>query len=434
MAFYKKTIRDIELNGKKVLLRADYNVPIKHGIITDDYRIKQSLPTVQYLLEHGASVVIISHLGRPKGKDDKEASLEPAAGRLSELLDKPVRFVNDCVGEAVSTAISRMQQGEVVVLENVRYYEDEEKNSEDFARQILDAVKPDYFVQDGFGVVHRAHASTEAIARQGVMAVAGLLLEREVDTITRVMQEPERPMLAIVGGAKISDKIEVLYKLIDIADAIAITGAMANTFLAAERVGVGASLVEKDAVHTAKDILSLVRKKEAESAFHFVLPVDVVVSTDLEGQKPTRVVDLTSHSLADITDYPKKPSTELYTVGSEEKIFDIGPISAAHIAGMIQLSKTVVWNGTCGVTEAKGLAGAADPFSHGTKMIVDAMIGRSQQHANRPFTLVGGGDTVGYVESEGLVADFGHVSTGGGASLELMSGKVLPGVNVLWDK
>jgi phosphoglycerate kinase len=431
--FTKQTIKDIDLRGKRVLMRADYNVPVSGGKITDDYRIVQSLPTIKYILEQGAALVLLSHLGRPKSKDDKDCSLAPVAQRLSDLLGKDVRFASDCVGEPAGQACWELPAGHIVLLENVRFHPEEEKNDEAFAKHIVENTGAEVFVQDGFGVVHRAHATTDAIAKL-LPAVAGFLLEKEVDTITKVMHDPVRPLVAVIGGAKIHDKIDILNRLIDMADCVAIGGAMANDFLVAEGLNVSDSMVDQESVDKAKTILERARAEEKKRAFNFLVPVDVVVSEKIDGSTPTRIVDLQSHTIADIEAYPKVPTTASHTVATHESIFDIGPVSAAMIAGTIRLAKTVVWNGTCGVTETKGLAGAADPFAHGTKTVVEAMIGGSQQHNNKPFTLVGGGDTVGYVEAQNMVADFGHVSTGGGASLELMSGRKLPGVEVLLNK
>lgn len=432
--FTKKTVKDIDLKGKRVLLRADYNVPVKDGKIDDDYRIKQSLPTVKYIWEqYESSLVIISHLGRPDGKPDKDFSLAPVAKRLSELLGKEVKFADDCIGEEAKEACDSLKPGEILLLENVRFHPEEEKDDPKFAQAIIDATGAQVFVQDGFGVVHRAHATTYAIAKL-LPAVAGLLLENEVDTITKVMQDPARPLVAVVGGAKISDKIDVLNKFIDIADCVAVGGGMANDFLLAEGLKVGKSLIEKDVLDDAKKILQKAKQAEKDRQFSFIVPVDAVVSTSADGKSPTRIVDLTSHTLSDIEAYPKTPPHHAYSIAAEEMILDIGPISSAYIAGAIKLSRTVIWNGTVGVTETKGLAGAQRPFAHGTKAIVDAMIGPSNQHLNKPFSLVGGGDTAAYVEEEGLVGDFNHVSTGGGASLELMAGRKLPGVEVLQDK
>ncbi len=432
--FSKRTVREIDLKGKRVLLRADYNVPLKDGQISDDYRIKQSLETVKYILDQeDTSLVIISHLGRPDGKVDPEMSLAPVAKRLGELLEKEVAFAADCIGDEAKNAASALQQGGVLLLENLRFHPEEEKNDPEFAQQLVEASGAEIFVQDGFGVVHRAHASTEAITKL-LPAVAGLLLEREVDTITKTMQDPARPLVAVVGGAKISDKIDVLNKLIEIADCVAVVGALANNFLLAQGHKVGKSLIEPEALDTAKDVLEQARQAESRREFNFLVPVDAVVSTSTDGKAPTRVVDLSSNTLADIQAYPKVPPPEASAVAAEEMVLDIGPISAAYIAGAIKTCKTVIWAGPCGVTETKGLSGAEAPFAHGTKIVVDAMIGSTNNHTNKPFSLVGGGDTVAYVESENLVEDFNHVSTGGSASLELMSGKALPGVEALLNK
>lgn len=434
MSFNKKTISEVELSDKRVLLRADYNVPIKNGKVTDDYRIKQSLPTIQYLVGAGAKVIIISHLGRPEGKKNSEFSLKPAAERLSEILDQPVGFVDDCIDEKVSKKAQGLGNGQILVLENLRFYEGEEADNEEFARKILDATSPDLFVQDGFGVVHRAHASTSAIAKQNVMAVAGLLLEKEVNTLTNIMENPERPLTAVIGGAKIGDKIEILEKFLDIADCVAVVGAMANNFLVAEGHEIGSSLVDDDSIKTAKNILEKARSIELERRFKFIIPVDAVVSESMDGDKSTRLVDIATHSLSDISSYPKKPSKDSHEVARPELILDIGPVTAGVISGAISMSRSVIWNGTAGVTETKGLHGTEAPFSHGTQAIVKAMIGESRNQKNIPFSVVGGGDTVGYVEENKLTNEFNHVSTGGGASLELMSGKSLPGVEVLWNK
>lgn len=433
MAFTKKTIDQIDLTGKVVLLRADYNVPLIGGRIADDYRIRQSLPTLDYILSHRAKLIIMSHLGRPSGPDDKANSLAPVAKRLQKLLGKPVAFAADCVGEPAKAAAAKLDEGQVLLLENVRFHPEEEKDDPAFAQTIVEATGAQIFVQDGFGVVHRAHASTDAVARL-IPAVAGFLLAKEVDTITKVMEDPARPLVAVIGGAKISDKIELLERFIDLADCVAITGAMANNFLAVEGHSLGRSLVEKAALPEARRILAKARRAELARRFNFLLPVDAVVSTDSKGHKPTRLVDLDSHSLADITAYPRRPAHASYSVASSETVLDIGPMSAYQIAGAIRLAGSVVWNGTCGVTEVLGLAGAAPPFSHATKIIVEAMIGSSNHHANKPFTLVGGGDTVSYIQSQKLLSDFNHVSTGGGASLELMAGRKLPGVEVLWNR
>jgi 3-phosphoglycerate kinase len=434
VGFDKKTVKDIDLKHKRVLLRADYNVPVEKGRISDDYRIKQSVRTIKYIWEqYESSIVIISHLGRPDGKPDPRFTLKPVADRLSELLDKKVLFVADTVGPDARAACERLKPGQILLLENVRFDAREEKNDKGYAKELADTAQAEIFVQDGFGVVHRAHASTEAITRL-LPSVAGLLLAEEVTTIEKVINDPVKPLVSVVGGAKISDKIEVLTKLIEISDCVAVVGAMANDFLLAEGVHVGKSLVEKKVLGTTRQILRQAREQEQKRNFNFLVPVDAVVSKHPDGRGPTRIVDLSADNIADIQAYPKRPKTTAYTVGGDEIILDIGPASAAQIAGAIKMANTVIWNGTCGVTETKGIAGAHDPFAHGTHTIMEAMIGPSNRHANKPFSLVGGGDTVSYVEQQGLTDDFGFVSTGGGASLELISGHKLPGVQALEDK
>lgn len=427
--FTKKTIHDIEIRGKHVLLRADYNVPLHDdGTITDDYRIQQSVPTIMALLEQGAAVIICSHLGRPDGKRDRALSLRPIVKRLSDLLGQDVQFAEDCIGETAEKAARDLAPGNVLLLENLRYYAEEEKNDEAFAEKL--ASLAEVFIQDGFGVVHRAHASTEAVTHF-LPSVAGLLLEREVDTITRVMDTPERPLMAIVGGAKISDKIDVLTKFIDIADFIAIGGAMANTFLAAEGIDIAKSKYEPNDVPIAKDILTKAREKAKAERFVFYVPQDGIVADTLDKSATTRIVDWDAHIIAQVEHYPKQPPENSRIIAANEMILDIGPFSGAFIAGGIQLANTVVWNGTMGVTETPALSGAVGPFAHGTELIIDALLG---DYGHRPFSLVGGGDTVGYVEQRQLTGSFNHVSTGGGASLELMAGRKLPGVEALQDK
>lgn len=434
VGFDKKTVKDVNLEHKRVLVRADYNVPVNKGKISDDYRIKQSVRTIKYIWEqYQSSIVIISHLGRPGGKPNKEYSLKPVADRLSELLDKKVYFIADLTGADAQLACEHLKPGQILMLENVRFDPREEKNDKAFARELAAVTKADYFVQDGFGVVHRAHASTEAITHF-LPSVAGLLLAKEVTTIEKAVKEPAKPLVSVVGGAKISDKIEVLTKLIEISDCVAVVGAMANDFLLAEGAAVGKSMVEKEVLATTRKILRQARKEEQKRKFNFLVPVDVVVSKRPDGRVPTRIVDISADNIADIQAYPKQPPAAAYTVGRDEMILDIGPASAAQIAGAIKMAATVIWNGTCGVTETKGIAGAHDPFAHGTHTIMEAMLGSSNRHANKPFSLVGGGDTVSYVEEQGLTDDFSFVSTGGGATLELISGHKLPGVEALEDK
>lgn len=429
MGFSKQTVRDIDLKGKRVLIRVDYNVPMENGEIESDYRITQSLPTLQYLVENECKIVIISHLGRPDGRPDKKYSLRPTAVRLSELLKRPVNFVDDCVGNEVIDAVDKLKSGEIVMLENVRFHSEEEANDLGFAKKL--ARYGDIFVQDAFGVVHHGAVSVSEIPKL-IPGVAGLLVEKEVDTITSVMEQPERPLAAIIGGAKISDKIKVLERFIDIADFIAIGGAMANTFLLALGVETGKSLAEPDDVPIAKEIIEKARQKSKRQPFVFYLPQDGVVATSKDDPLSTRIVDWDAHVIADIENYPKMPAAKASKVSKDELILDIGPFSGSFIAGGIQLARTVVWNGTMGVTEVEGRNNdPIGPFSHGTDLVVEALTGH---FGNRPLSIVGGGDTVSFVENSGLTKAFNHVSTGGGASLELMEGKKLPGVEALLDK
>ncbi len=428
--FTKKTINDIDIAGKQVLLRADYNVPLNDkGDITSDFRIKQSLPTIKALQEKGCKIVICSHLGRPSDKDDASCSLKPVAKRLSELLGQDVLFVPDCVGDDVAETTAQLQPGQVVLLQNLRYYKQEEKNDEDFARVLAADSHAEVFVQDGFGVVHRAHASTDAITHF-LPSVAGLLLQREVDTITNVMQNPARPLMAIIGGAKIADKIDIIYKFLDIADVIVIGGAMANTFLLAQDVEVGDSLVDRADLVIANEILDKARDIAKTRPFTFYLPQDGVVAESLDKTATTRIVDWDAHVIADIESYPKRPVRSASRVGMHEKILDVGPFSGAFMTGVMQLSSTVVWNGTMGVTETNAVHGPIGPFAHGTELIIEGLLG---SHGHKPFSVLGGGDTTAYIEERNLTEQFNHVSTGGGASLELMAGKSLPGVSSLLD-
>lgn len=429
--FTKRTIRDVNLKNKRVLMRADYNVPVNlNGSIADDYRVQKSLPTLKYLLGQGCSIVLLSHLGRPNGRVNKEFSLAPLARHLSKLLNHQVEFVPDCIGPKVAGVTKTLRPKQIVLLENVRFYPDEEENNQTFAKRLAEDSNCEVFVQDCFGVVHRNHASVSGVAKF-LPAVAGLLLEHEVDTITKVMENPKRPLMAIIGGSKIADKIDILKRFINIADFVAIGGAMANTFLLAEGIKVGQSLADKADVPLAKDILDAARQKAARQPFVFYLPQDGVVATKADRTSKTRLVDWEAHAIADIENYPKRPPREAAAVKAEESILDIGPFSGSFIAGAMQLVNTVVWNGTMGVTEVNGIRGPVGPFAHGTEIIMDALSG---QYGHKPFGVVGGGDTVAYLEERKMTDRFNHVSTGGGASLELMAGKKLPGIEALLDK
>ena len=404
MAFFKRTIKDVPIDHKTVLVRADYNVPLnKKGEISDDLRIRASVPTLEYLLKHHAKVVVMSHLGRPEGRD-KTQSLEPVAARLSELLGKKVIFVEDCIGDKVVQAAKKAPAESVILLENLRYYAEEEANDEKFAEKIAKSTGARYFVQDGFGVVHRAHASTDAITRF-IPGVSGLLLEREYVTITSAMEHPKRPLVAVMGGAKISDKITVIERLVGVADQIVIGGAMANTFLKYKGYHVGASKVENGQEPVLDGIYTAAHHKAEGSADDFImLPADVAVAKEIS-ETATR----TNRSLGEVQD--------------DDIILDIGDKAIENLVGAISGAKTVIWNGTLGYAELP-------EFAHGSARL-------ALELASNPeiTSIIGGGDTADFVlKWDGNGGEsFTHVSTGGGASLELMAGKKLPGVESLLD-
>lgn len=426
--FPKKTIEDVDCSGKIILIRVDFNVPIKNGVVTDDYRIRQSLPTIKYLIDKQAKLILIAHLGRPEGKINHQYSLEPIAKVLSKMISSKVFFASDCVGRPVSDQLAKMHDGQILLCENLRFHPEEEKNDLDFAKQLAQPAQ--LFVQDGFGVVHRAHASTEAITHC-LPSVAGLLLKKEVETINTVMANPKRPLMAIIGGAKIADKLDLIKKFISLADIVAIGGAMANTFLLAQNISIGDSLADVGEVALAGDIINQAALESQNRQFIFFLPQDGVVSQKIDPTSPTRIVDWGTHVIAEVENYPKRVPSSASKVESNEKILDIGPFSGSFIAGCMQLVNTVVWNGTMGVTETNSLLGPIGPYAHGTELIIEALLG---QFGHRPYSLVGGGDTVGYIENRGLINQFDHVSSGGGASLELMAGRELPGVMALENR
>lgn len=429
MQFHKKTVLDIRLRNKTVLVRVDYSIPIEDGEIKSDFRIIQTLPTLKYLLRKNCKIVICSHLGRPKEKGEAGYSLKPVAKRLSMILQEKVQFVDDCIGEKRDAAIEKLQNGEILMLENLRYYPEEKANDKKFAKELAKGI--DVFVQDGFGVVHRKHASTWAITRE-LPSVAGMLVENEAVTITQAMHTPRRPLMAIVGGAKISDKIDVLNRFIKLAEIVVIGGAMSNTFLLAEGIDVGDSLAERgEEVETAREIIAKAKEKARKGNFVFYVPQDGVVAKEINPKAKTRIVGWGTNQIASIQSYPQRPDKVTEKVQKDEKILDIGPFSSSFIAGAMQLAETVIWNGSMGVTEIQPENGAeAGPFEHGTNLIVEAMLGH---YGYRPQVIVGGGDTVGYIEENGLTESFHHVSTGGGASMDLLSGKKLPGVEALLD-
>lgn len=403
MKLAKLTIRDVPVHDKVVLVRADYNVPLADGKISDDLRIRASLPTLRYLQKQGCRIVIMSHLGRPDGKVDPAYSLEPVAERLTELLGQKVKFVDACYGDKVSQAVKAARPGEVILLENLRFHPEEEANDSTFAGKIAKSSSARYFVQDGFGVVHRAHASTEAITHF-LPSVAGLLLEREVTVISNAMRAPARPLTAILGGAKVSDKIKVIEAFIDVADTILIGGAMANTFLAYKGYAMGASKVEEGQGEVLDAIYASARRKVGESKVDdfIVLPSDVAVAKAIDPNE-SRVV---------------RPVDK---IADGELALDIGDESIERFTQIVAKSHTVVWNGPVGFSELPN-------FAHGSARLALAM-------AAQPgiTSIVGGGDTADFVlKWDGAEGEsFTHVSTGGGASLDLMAGNKLPGVEAL---
>jgi phosphoglycerate kinase len=390
----KKTIRDIDVNGKRVLVRCDFNVPQdkKDLHITDDRRIRESLPTLNYLLEHGAALVLMSHLGRPKGRDEK-FSLKPVAARLQELLGRPVQMANDVIGDAVVAQANALKPGDVLLLENVRFYPEEEKNDPAFAREL--ARMGDVYVNDAFGAAHRAHASTRGVAEY-LPAVAGFLMEKELNYLGGALENPKRPFVAILGGAKIGDKIGVIENLLPKVDRILIGGGMANTFALAHGYPIGDSLVEADKVEVARGLMQ-------KGAGKIVFPVDWMLGDKFAADAEAKVVDVQS-------------------VPDGWRILDIGPATITKFEQVLQGAKTVVWNGPMGVFEFPKFAQGTLAMAHALAALPDCI------------TIIGGGDSASAVEVAGVADKMTHVSTGGGASLEFMEGRVLPGVEALQNK
>jgi phosphoglycerate kinase len=392
----KKTIKDLlPLAGKRVLVRVDFNVPLdKAGAITDDTRIRGALPTIQFILDNGGAAVLMSHLGRPKGADPSQ-SLKPVAARLGELLGKPVQFASDCVGAEVEQQSKALQPGAVLLLENLRFHKEEEKNDPDFAKQL--AALGDVYVNDAFGSAHRAHASTEAVAHF-LPAAAGFLMEKEINFLGKVLSNPERPMIAILGGAKISDKLPVINNLLPLVDKLIIGGGMANTFLKAEGYEMGDSLVEDTALDQARELLACCSGK-------LMLPVDVVMADK----------------------FAADANTLEGTVGQIKpgwRVLDIGPHTRTQYEDALRDAKMIVWNGPMGVFEM-------EKFAAGTFAVAHAVANASVNgHA---ISVIGGGDSVAAIEQAGVVDKVTHISTGGGASLEFLEGKTLPGIAVLPD-
>lgn len=392
----KKSVRDVaELAGKRVFVRVDFNVPLEDGKITDDKRIRETLPTINYLIEKGAKVILASHLGRPNGQVVEELRHTASAQRLSELLGKPVTKADEAIGEAVEAQVAALNNGDVLLLENVRFYPGEEKNDPELAKAF--AKLADLFVNDAFGAAHRAHASTEGIAHI-LPAVSGLLMERELEVLGKALNNPERPFTAIVGGSKVKDKIAVIDKMIDIADNIIIGGGLSYTFFKAQGHEIGKSLVDNSKLDLALEFI----EKAKKLGKNFYIPVDIVVTDDFSADANTQIVDVDS-------------------IPADWEGIDIGPKTRELYADVIKSSKLVVWNGPMGVFEI-------EPFSHGTQAVAKATAETSA------YTVIGGGDSAAAAEKFGLADQMDFISTGGGASLEFMEGKQLPGVVALNDK
>ncbi len=387
----KKTIRDVDLQGKRVLMRADFNVPLEGNQVTDDTRIRAALPTIKYILEQGACLVLMSHLGRPKGEVKPELSLEPVAGRLCELLGQPVTMASDCVGDEVKAMAEDLQPGEVMLLENTRFHAGERGNDAEFAKQL--AALGEVFVNDAFGTAHRAHASTEGVTHY-LPSVAGFLIEKEIKYLGQATSNPEHPYIVILGGAKISDKIGVIENMLGKADKILIGGGMANTFFKAQGLEMGDSLVEDDVLDTAKTLLD-------KAGDTLVLPTDAVVADAFDNDANTKVVDVDE----------VKPGW---------RILDIGPKTVEAFKSVLKTAKTVAWNGPMGVFEMEN-------FAKGTFAIAETL---AELDA---VTVVGGGDSASAVQKAGVADEVSHVSTGGGASLTFLEGETLPGLAALDD-
>ncbi|MEK5068574.1 phosphoglycerate kinase [Sporosarcina sp. FSL K6-1508] len=390
----KKTMKDMQLEGKRVFCRVDFNVPMEDGNVTDDTRIRAAIPTINYMVEQGAKVILASHLGRPKGEVNEEMRLTAAGEKLAELIGKPVTKLDSSIGEDVEKTISTMKNGDIILLENVRFHAGEEKNDAVLAKQF--AALADLFVNDAFGAAHRAHASTAGIAEH-IPAVSGLLLEKELDILGKALSEPDRPFTAIIGGAKVKDKIGVIDHLLDIVDNLIIGGGLSYTFAKAQGHEIGDSLLEEDKIDLAKSFI----EKAKDKGVNLYLPIDVVIADSFSNDAETKNVDIDS-------------------IPEGWMGLDIGPKTAELYADVIKESKLIIWNGPMGVFEM-------EPFAGGTQRVAKAMA------ETTAYTVIGGGDSAAAVEKFGVADKMDHISTGGGASLEFMEGKDLPGVTALND-
>ncbi|PLR99139.1 phosphoglycerate kinase [Bacillus sp. T33-2] len=392
----KQTVKDVVVKGNRVFCRVDFNVPMSEGQVTDDTRIRAALPTIQYLADQGAKVILASHLGRPKGKVNEEMRLTPVAARLSELLGKDVKKVDEAYGDKVKAEIDAMNEGDILLLENVRFYPGEEKNDPELAKAFADLA--DVYVNDAFGAAHRAHASTEGIAHH-LPAVSGFLMEKELEVLGKALSNPERPFTAIIGGAKVKDKIGVIENLLEKVDNLIIGGGLGYTFVKAQGHEIGKSLLEEDKIDLANSFI----QKAKEKGVNFYMPVDVIVADDFSAAANTKAVPIEE-------------------IPADWEALDIGPKTREIYSDVIRKSKLVIWNGPMGVFEI-------DTFANGTKAVAQALADSADT-----YSVIGGGDSAAAVEKFNLAEKMSHISTGGGASLEFMEGKDLPGVVALNDK
>ena len=412
----KKTVKDIDVKGKKVLVRCDFNVPLKDGKITDNTRITAALPTIKYLMDKGAKVILCSHLGRPKGEVKEEFSLKPVADELTDLLDTDVKFAKDVTGDSAKTITSSLNDGEVALLENVRFDPREEKNDDTLSMELAD-LSDGIYVNDAFGTAHRAHSSTEGVAHHVDEAVAGFLMDKEITFLNGTLEHPEKPFIAVLGGAKVSDKIGVIENLLDKVDEILIGGGMAYTFLKAKGYEIGNSLCEEDKIEEAKTIM----KKAQEAGVKLVLPVDTVVAPVQEEVDETLDKKAKQKAFFDFLEKSPDKVVDSDKIPAGWQGCDIGPRTSLQFADELKDAKTILWNGPLGICEV-------EKFSIGTEKAAEAIA------STKATSIVGGGDSVAAIKKLHLEDNFTHISTGGGASLELLEGKALPGLVCLNDK